>query len=120
MHHDVEARVAEVLAELVGHPIDAEVASLTVALLLPELLRRVFERVVLGVERVDLLELELAPVGHRERLIELPAPQERLENPKRRRPRAHTDRSPGHCERLGDRKPEPAIVRHACDECPLP
>ena len=58
MDHDVQGIPAEVRFDAASETIDAEVARVLVALAAANVLRRIGERVVRGIERIDLLELE--------------------------------------------------------------
>ena len=95
---------------------DAEVAAARVALVLAHALRSVLERVELGVERIDALELEHRAVGHVTRFVELAALEKLLEDPERRRPRAGDDACARFRERFGDCEAEAAVIRDSDDE----
>ena len=110
VHHDVERLVAEVLLEPLHHALDGEVALVLVPLVLADVGGDVGHRVVGGVERVDLLEFELAAVGERHRGVHLAALEQLLEDAEGRWPRAEADRGAGLGERLGDREAEAAVV----------
>ena len=107
-------------AQPLRRPGDREVAVLLVALVLADLRGHVVERVVLGVERVDPLELELPPVGQLQRLVHLAALEQLLEDAERRRPGAHADGGARLGQRLGDGEAEAAVVGDAGDEGALP
>jgi hypothetical protein len=112
--HDVDA--AEVRLHLGGDARDREVAGVAVAAALLQLGRRVVERVVVGVERVDLLEAHLRAVGEGHRVGELAALEHRLEDHERGRPGADADLGAGLGQGLGDREAETAVVGDAGDQ----
>ena len=76
----------------------------------------VLEAIELGVERVDLVERELATVGELQRRVELAALEHGLEDAERRRPCRDRDLRAGLGEGLGDREPEATVVGDARDE----
>ena len=67
-------------------PADREVAVVAVAPALAQLGRHVLEPVVLGVERIDLRERQLAAAGQRSDVVELAALEHGLEDAERGRP----------------------------------
>jgi hypothetical protein len=118
VHDDVERGGAEVVSQALGEPRDGEVAHVLVSLAGAQLLWRVGERVEGRVERVDPLELQLRAIGQLSRLVEFSALEEVEKDVECRRPGAHTDRSSGFGERLGNGEPEARVVRDARHECP--
>ena len=108
--------VAEVRRQAGDQALDAAVAVVAVALRLAQLGRHVLDPVELGVQRVDALEAQLAAVAELQRLVHLAPLQQGLEDAQRRRPGADADAGAGLGQRLGDRKAEAAVVRHAGDE----
>ncbi len=116
MDDDVERRVAEVLADPRGHPLDGEVSLLLVALVLAHVGRHFFHRIKGGVEGIDPLELELAAVAELHRLVHFPALEQLGEDAQRRRPTPDADGRPGLGERLGDGEPEPTVVGDSGNE----
>jgi hypothetical protein len=56
VHDDVERLISEVRTHPRREPVDREVTHILVALALAQFLRGVFERVVHGIERIDLLK----------------------------------------------------------------
>jgi hypothetical protein len=117
VHDDVERLLAEVLREPAHQAVDGEVANLLVTLARAQLFGRVAERVERRVERVDLLEVEHAPIAEPARPIHLPALEQIEKDVERRRPRADRDAGPRLGERLGDREAIAAVIGHAGDEC---
>jgi hypothetical protein len=91
-----------------------------IAPVVADLRRHVLEPIELGIERVDLRELQLAAVAHRERSVELAALEHRLEDAERGWPRRDRNLGSGLGKRLGDREPESAIVGYARDQRVLP
>ena len=116
MDDHVEARRAEVGLQALGGSSQREVGVLLVPLVLAHVGGHVVEGVVLGVERQDAFELELAAVGELQRRIELPATEQRLEDAERRGPGAEAHGRAGLRESLGDGKAEAGIVGHASHE----
>ena len=114
------ARSPKSCANAIGHPLDAEVALLLVALVLADLRRRVAQGVERRVERIDALELELAPVAEPHGLIHLSALEELREDAERRRPAPDAHAGAGLGQRLGDGEAEASVVGHAGDERALP
>ena len=116
VHHDVEALVAEVLAQALRRARDGEVAPFLVALVFRDVGRDVGHGVESRVERIDPLELERLAVREPERVGHLPALKQLLEDAERRRPGAHAYRRARIGQGLGDGEPESRVVGHARDE----
>ena len=107
---DIEPALAELLPHPGRDPFEREIAALFVALVLAHVGRRVGQRVVGGVQRIDPLELHGAAVTQAKRLGHLAALEQVLEDRQRGRPGAYANRGAGLGERLGDGKPEPGII----------
>src|SRR5690606_16271261 len=98
-----EGAVAEVLDESLGKASNREIADARITPARADLFRRVRERVVGGVERIDALETEERTVLQSTRCVELPPFEHGLQDVERRGPGARANRGSRLCERLCDR-----------------
>src|SRR5437588_12439702 len=88
MDYDVQRVLTEVGLDAATETFDAEVAVVLVAFVVSDFLRRVGDRIVGGVQWIDLLEVEQFAVGHFARLVHLPALEESQADVERARPGA--------------------------------
>jgi hypothetical protein len=116
VHHHVERSLAEVGHQPVGDALDREVGVRSVAPALAHLGRGLVQGVVLGIERVDALELQLASARELERLPHATQLEQLGEDAVGGWPRADADRGARLGELLGDREPEAGVVRDAAHE----